>query len=144
MTPLSKEQLVEFKYQKIREHNLSFITFDYPEVQNSVVDYNIGEFRIQEKTAKWRSDCKNSLRVPIHRGNGRKYNKADIDYLWINLPNEYELTHFYLIPTSELIDSKDESKIKIAQVLKPEDNTFHYNKYLRKYDEIEYVGDLFE
>jgi len=144
MTPLSKTQLVEFKYQKIREHNLPFINFDYPDIQNSVVDYNIGKFRIQEKTANWRSDCENVLSVSIHRGKGQKYNKDNFDYLWVNLPNSYEVTHFYLIPTFELIDSKDENKIRIYLRLKPEDDSFYYNKYLHKYNEIECVGDLFE
>lgn len=104
--PITINQQKEQTYKLNRENKLSFLKFDYPEINQAVYDFKINCFKIQEKIASNRNNRKAySVSLSKRFGNNKFccYDKNDNDFYWINIPN---FKFFILIPEKILIDKQ--------------------------------------
>ena len=105
-TPITNCYKKEQLYRKFRENNLTYIKFEYPEVNQCVYDFKINNYKVQEKTAFIRKPRK-YYKTNINRNkNGNKcipYDSGDNDFYWINLQDNQT---FYIIPENIFIEKQ--------------------------------------
>lgn len=160
MIPIDKHTQREYNLFMMKVNLLPFIKFCRPNVEHMVYDYMIEEFKIQDKTAYYRNDSENGIRVTLKKniGLGKKgpYQPNDFDYLWINLPGKLEKYKFYLIPMTILLEmniiTSNHQPGKTSISLYPGGyignypkriKTLSLNKYLFDYEKIITLSDLF-
>ena len=108
-TPINIYQQREQEFRKYRETTLDFIQFQYDNMEGTVYDFKIGNFKVQEKVVKTSDDnkclfqlCKNNGRVN-NKQNQSQYDINDNDFYWLNCDNK---KHFFVIPEKILADKK--------------------------------------
>lgn len=104
--PIGKRKITEYEYTKLREEKITFIEFDYPEMQSQCFDFQINQYKIQEKVG---SQCNhNHISFSIRKRNGTKdgkqctdipYNIKDNDFYWFHMPDKKQ---FFIIPAQIL------------------------------------------
>ena len=102
-TPITENYKKEKLFRNLRESKLNNIKFVYSEINQSVFDFKINNYKIQEKTGFMKSQ-RNYMMVMFSKSkegiNNIPYDKGDNDFYWVNLP-DYET--FYIIPEQVLI-----------------------------------------
>lgn len=111
--PITDAYKKEQMFRRLREATLNTVPFETPLMNQSVYDFKVNGFKVQEKTATLQRN-KSSPMVCIGKNNHGKveaYHVNDNDYYWINLPDK---THFYVFPKDVLSEhnmlSTDNSK----------------------------------
>jgi hypothetical protein len=107
MIPRSINQQIEVKYKTLRENNIKFLTYIYPEIEQCCYDFMVNTYKIQEKVASKRLD-RSGFTVMLHRSagkvNGKRtycaYSPGMNDFYWIHIPDS---DIFYILPEHELI-----------------------------------------
>ena len=106
-TPNCIYQQREKEFRKFREEKINFIKFDYNNMEGTVYDFKIRNFKIQEKVTKMSKD--NTCIFSLCKNNGTKngkqnqiqYDIGDNDFYWLNCDNKKT---FFVIPEKILID----------------------------------------
>ena len=105
-TPNCIYQQREKEFRKYREEKINFIKFNYENMEGTVYDFKIGDFKIQEKVTIISNDkcrfqlCKNNGIINNKR-NQIQYDNGDNDFYWLNCDNKKT---FFVIPEKILID----------------------------------------
>jgi hypothetical protein len=105
-TPLTKNCQKEQFYCKLRETKLNTIPFVYPEVNQSVYDFMVNGYKIQEKTAIMINKKNYYTTTLAKHKNGQKnnpYEQGDNNFYWINLQDKET---FYIIPETILVQQQ--------------------------------------
>jgi hypothetical protein len=108
-TPINIYQQREQEFRKYRENKIDFIQFQYDNMEATVYDFKIGNFKVQEKVAKMDHDnrccfqlCKNNG-IINKKPNQIQYDIGDNDFYWLNCANKKQ---FFVIPEKILADKK--------------------------------------
>lgn len=107
-TPTNIYQQREQVFKKFRQEIINFIDFKYHEMEATVYDFKIDNYKVQEKVAKL-SDKYNRYTFVLCKNNGIingkrnpiQYNIGDNDFYWLNCDNKQT---FFVIPEKILID----------------------------------------
>jgi len=106
-TPTNIYQEREKEFRKYREEKIDYIKFEYDNIEGTVYDFKIGNYKIQEKVAKLSEDnrhkfclCKNNGKIN-DKPNKMQYDIGDNDFYWLNCDNKKT---FFVIPEKILID----------------------------------------
>jgi hypothetical protein len=105
-TPITENYRREQVFRKLRETKLNGIKFVLPQINQSVFDFKINDYKIQEKTAFMKTNRNYMIVMFTKNKNGVNnvpYDQGDNDFYWVNLP-DYET--FYIIPEKVLINKK--------------------------------------
>lgn len=103
-TPLSSSTQVEKDYSTFREESLPNILFQRAN-NNSVVDFYINSYKIQEKVGRFDNNSTSSIRFNMIKTSRQikvPYNIEDNDFYWLHFPNK---TQFLLLPAKILHDN---------------------------------------
>ena len=152
----------EYEYYNLKINKLNFLNLKRPDVEHLAYDFIIDNYKIQDKCAYIRKDSKNEVikcvaKKNIGKGKRAPYEEGDFDYIWINLPDKYKETYFYLIPSTKLIDLEimktKKQKGKLSFSLYPEGiehmkyksriKTECLNDYLFEYSKINENTNIF-
>jgi hypothetical protein len=108
-TPINIYQQREQEFRKYRENKIDFIQFQYDNMEATVYDFKIGNFKVQEKVTKMDNNnrccfqlCKNNG-IINKKPNQIQYDINDNDFYWLNCDNK---KHFFVIPEKILADKK--------------------------------------
>jgi hypothetical protein len=138
--PTNSFQHREQEFKKFRQERINFIQFNYDEMEGTVYDFKVNNFKVQEKvTCINNNSCKFQLCKNNGKLNGKQnqiqYDIGDNDFYWLNCENK---TYFFVIPEKILIEkdfigNKLENKNKqIFQITLKDD--LHYNSiWLKPY-----------
>jgi hypothetical protein len=107
--PINFYQQREQEFRKYREEKISFIKFEYDEMEATVYDFKIGNFKIQEKVSTFEDNYSNfclykhdDLRSVLKvKRKFKQYDIGDNDFYWLNFNNKKT---FFVIPEKILID----------------------------------------
>jgi hypothetical protein len=103
-TPTCIYQQREQLFRKYREEKIKFLDFGYDNIEGTVYDFKINNFKVQEKVAKI-SDKENRYIFFLCKNNGSsnkiQYNIGDNDFYWLNCDNKET---FFVIPETKLIE----------------------------------------
>jgi hypothetical protein len=106
-TPTSIYQQREQSFRKYREEKIKFLDFGYDNIEGTVYDFKIENYKIQEKVTKIDDEnkccfqlCKNKGRVN-QKQNQVQYDIGDNDFYWLNCDNKET---FFVIPEKNLIE----------------------------------------
>lgn len=107
MTPSSHLQKREQDYIRKREKYLSFLKYEYPDIQGSCVDFIINGKNIQEKVVGFDKN-RERLLCTVAKNNGtlygkrtiKVYDKGDNDYYWFHSSID---DRFWIIPEEILV-----------------------------------------
>ena len=103
-TPTCIYQQREQFFRKYREEKIKFLNFGYDNIEGTVYDFKIKNFKVQEKVAKI-SDKENRYIFFLCKNNGSsnkiQYDIGDNDFYWLNCDNKET---FFVIPEKNLID----------------------------------------
>jgi len=106
-TPTSIYQQREQSFRKYREEKINFLDFGYDNIEGTVYDFKIENYKIQEKVTKIDDEnkccfqlCKNKGRVN-QKQNQIQYDIGDNDFYWLNCGNKET---FFVIPEKNLIE----------------------------------------
>lgn len=111
MRPTSVLQQREQEYVKKREVHIDFLTYIYPDIQNTATDFFINGKRIQEKVCGFVTS-KSSIHVYLSINNGkdkegkrtfRTYCLGDNDFYWFHSDVD---DRFWIVPEIELYNRK--------------------------------------
>ena len=101
--PTNFYQQREQIFRNFREEKINYIKFEYGEMEGTVYDFKINNFKVQEKVAKI-SDKENRYIFFLCKNNGSsskiQYDIGDNDFYWLNCDNKKT---FFVIPESILI-----------------------------------------
>lgn len=104
--PTNFYQQREQIFKKYREEKIQFINFQYDEMEGTVFDFKIFNFKIQEKVAKL-CDKQNIYTFFLCKNNGslnkHQYDIGDNHFYWLNCDNKQT---FFVIPENILIDKR--------------------------------------
>jgi hypothetical protein len=104
-TPITKCCQIEQKFCQLRESKLPNIQFEQPKINQSVYDFKVNNYKIQEKTAIMRKDRSSYNMCMITKNkngnNNIPYDSGDNDFYWINLQDNET---FYIIPEQIFIE----------------------------------------
>ena len=129
-------------FRNFREETIKYINFGYDEMEGTVYDFKINNYKIQEKISK-KYDKENRYLFFLCKNNGKlkeknnkiQYDIGDNDFYWLNCENK---KIFFVIPEKILIEkgyigNKEENKNK--QFLKfPIKNDFYIkSKWVQPY-----------
>jgi len=106
--PINIYQEREQEFRKYREENINFLKFEYDEMEGTVYDFRIGNYKIQEKVCKMNKDTRR-YNFCIYKNNGKidkkrsfcRYDIGDNDFYWLNCEDK---KFFIIIPEKVLID----------------------------------------
>ena len=102
--PINFYQQREQIFKKYRQEKIKFINFQYHEMESTVYDFKINNFKVQEKVSKI-SDKENRCIFFLCKNNGSsnkiQYDIGDNDFYWLNCDNKKD---FFVIPEKFLID----------------------------------------
>jgi hypothetical protein len=107
-TPTCIYQQREHFFRKYREEKIKFLDFGYDNIEGTVYDFKIKNFKVQEKVAKI-SDKENRYYFQLCKNNGLingkqnqiQYDIGDNDFYWLNCDNKQT---FFVIPEKKLIE----------------------------------------
>lgn len=107
--PINFYQQREQEFRKYRKEKLPFMNFEYDEMEGTVYDFKIGNFRVQEKVTKMGNDnryhfciCKNDSDKRCSGGQKfKQYDIGDNDFYWLNCDDK---KIFFVIPEKILIE----------------------------------------
>lgn len=107
MTPSTYLQKREQDYIRKREKYISFLKYEYPEIQGSCVDFIINGKKIQEKVVGFDKN-RQRLLCTVSKNNGKLdgkrttkvYDKGDNDYYWFHSSID---DRFWIIPEEILV-----------------------------------------
>lgn len=105
-TPKNIYQQRELIFKNFRQDTIKFIDFKYDEMEGTVYDFKIGNYKIQEKVTSINNDkciiqlCKNNGHLNGKR-NQTQYDINDNDFYWLNFDNK---KYFFVIPEKLLVD----------------------------------------
>lgn len=107
-TPINIYQQREQIFRKMREEKIDFIKFNYDNMEATVYDFKIDNFKIQEKVTQ-ESKTQNLYIFCMYKNNGRINNKmnpkqydiGDNDFYWLNCDG---CPYFFVIPEKIFID----------------------------------------
>ena len=107
-TPTCIYQQREQIFRNFREEKINYIKFEYGEMEGTVYDFKINNFKVQEKVAKI-SDKENRYIFFLCKNNGLingkqnkiQYDIGDNDFYWLNCDNKKT---FFVIPEKILIE----------------------------------------
>lgn len=108
--PINFYQQREQEFRKYREEKIPFIQFNYDEMEGTVYDFKIDNFKIQEKVSMLSK--KNTCNFCLYKHdylrrifNGKRkfkqYDIGDNDFYWLNSDNKRS---FFVIPEKILIE----------------------------------------
>ena len=108
--PVNIYQEREQEFRKYREEKINFLKFEYDEMEGTVYDFRIGNYKIQEKVCKMNKDTR-KYSFGIYKNNGIvdkkrsfcQYDIGDNDFYWLNCEDK---KNFFIIPEKILIDRK--------------------------------------
>lgn len=108
--PINIYQEREQEFRKYREEKINFLKFEYDEMEGTVYDFRIGNYKIQEKVCKMNQDTRR-YSFGIYKNNGIvdkkrsfcQYDIGDNDFYWLNCEDK---KNFFIIPEKILIDRK--------------------------------------
>lgn len=115
MTPISELQQREQEYIRKREKYISFLKFQYLDIQNTPTDFIVNGFRVQEKVVGYVAK-KDMLVVGFASNNGisnegirqfRTYRFGENQYYWLHSSID---NRFWIIPEGKLCDEEYISK----------------------------------
>jgi hypothetical protein len=123
-TPNNIYQQREQTFRKYREEKIPFLNFIYDEMEATVYDFKIDNFKIQEKITSINKInnscifqlCKNNGKINLKR-NQIQYEINDNQFYWLNCDNKKT---FFVIPEKILLDKgyignkKKNTKLKIT------------------------------
>lgn len=144
--PLSNTVKLEYKYKKLRENKLEFISFINNEHQGEVFDFKIGNKKIQEKVSSLRNTKIETFVFNLHKMGSKKngkrtrqnYKLGDCDIYWLHCK---DTTKFYVIPENILIEKgyigNSDGKIKSITISKTNKKTFWSEDYLFNYENLD-------
>lgn len=106
--PVNIYQEREQEFRKYREEKINFLKFEYDEMEGTVYDFRIGNYKIQEKVCKMNKDTRR-YNFCIYKSNGKidkkrsfcRYDIGDNDFYWLNCEDK---KFFIIIPEKILID----------------------------------------
>jgi hypothetical protein len=105
--PTNIYQHREQEFKKFRQETIQFINFHYDEMEGTVYDFKINNFKVQEKVAKLCKEnryifflCKNNGKLNSKQ-NLVQYDIGDNDFYWLNCENKQ---NFFVIPEQKLIE----------------------------------------
>lgn len=117
--PTNIYQQREQEFKIFRQETIQFIIFYYDEMEGTVYDFKINNFKVQEKVASINKNdnscifqlCKNNGRLDSKQ-NQVQYDIGDNDFYWLNCDNKQT---FFVIPENILIEkgligNKEENK----------------------------------
>ena len=148
-TPTNIYQQREQVFKKFRQEIINFIDFKYDEMEATVYDFKIGNYKVQEKVSKLSDKynryifclCKNNGIINKKR-NPIQYDIGDNDFYWLNCDNKQT---FFVIPEKILIDkgfignkSENNNKqfLKFTVKDKLHDKSKWLNEFMFNYDTI--------
>jgi hypothetical protein len=137
LTPISIQNQQEQTYAQIRERNLPFINFTYPDIENGKTDFYINQLKIQEKISSTLRNKDIILCVHNNTIDGirkwRSYQLGENDFYWIHLKNS---SQFYIIPEIELFNRNyiSSKETYINKVYITIDNNDWLSEYLFDYN----------
>jgi len=141
LTPINLLQQREQRYVKKREQCLPFLSYQYPNVQNTCVDVLVNSKKVQEKVLGF-IESKNALHCTLSANNGtiegkrksRMYQLGENDYYWLHSSID---DRFWIIPEQVVyekgyISNKNEIKPKRSIWFKSDKNVTQ--KWLNDYE----------
>lgn len=126
---------LEHQYRLKRHNELSFLKYEYSDIDNTIFDFVINGYKIQEKVISQRKDRINEqFIIQIKRpGSLISYEKGDNDFYWIWLNNK---DVFYIFPEEILIKNNlINNKIKSLTFSNKNNWTNNYKYDLKSYDD---------
>ena len=106
-TPINIYQQREQQFRNYREEKITFLNFTYDEMEGTVYDFKINNFKIQEKIASMNKNnqcifqlCKNNGKINCKQ-NQIQYEINDNQIYWLNCDNKQT---FFVIPEEILIN----------------------------------------
>lgn len=141
MLPVNPAQQKEQQYVQKREQHLSFLSYQYPNVQNTCVDVIINGKKVQEKVLGF-IESKSALHCTLSANNGtldgkrksRMYQLGENDYYWLHSSID---DRFWIIPEQVAyekgyISNKNEIKPKRTLWFKSDNNVTQ--KWMNDYE----------
>jgi len=144
--PQSNNSKIEYKYRKIREEKLTFLSFTNNDMEGLVYDFKIEDKKIQEKVGGHLHKNINSYKFCLTKMNGKVngkrkrqcYQKGDNDFYWLNCR---DTMLFYIIPENILIEkgyiANNDGKLKQLIVSNTNKNTFWTKEYIFDYENLD-------
>jgi hypothetical protein len=134
-TPISILQQREQEYVRKREKYINFLTYIYPDIQNTVTDFIVNGKKVQEKVCGYPKDNKTIATVWLASYNGKKQNRTrnsrtyclgENDYYWFHSQRDDK---FWIIPEHILYDNgyiadTNEIKNRTCLYINPKTNTW--------------------
>jgi len=97
----------EQNFRNYRKEKITFLNFEYDEIEGTVYDFKINNLKIQEKVASMNKNneclfqlCKNDGKIN-QKQNQIQYDIGDNDFYWLNCDNKQT---FFVIPEKVLIN----------------------------------------
>jgi hypothetical protein len=139
-TPINIYQQREQEFRKYRESKIDFIQFHYENMEGTVYDFKIGNYKVQEKVTKIDN---NSFCFHLCKNNGRvnkkqcqiQYDIGDNDFYWLNCDDK---KYFFVVPEKILLDkefigNKKEKNNKFLKLLIKEEKLHKNSSWLQPY-----------
>jgi hypothetical protein len=141
-TPTNMYQQREQIFKNYRKKIISFINFHYDEMEGTVYDFKINNYKVQEKVCKLCEKqnryifflCKNNGLVN-GKPNKIQYDIGDNDFYWLNCDDKKT---FFVIPEQVLVEkgfvgNKEENKNKQFLKITIKDELHYKLKWLESY-----------
>lgn len=120
--PTNIYQQREQEFKIFRQETIQFMNFYYDEMEGTVYDFKINNFKVQEKVASVNKN-NNSCIFQLCKNNGRldskriqiQYDIGDNDFYWLNCDNKQT---FFVIPEQKLIEKELVGNDKNRKTLK--------------------------
>lgn len=165
LSSVSKNVSIEQKFKKLREIKITFLNYEYDQIEGLRYDFKINGYKIQEKYSNRTIDNLERICFSLHKYGGRKnkktfnipYDIGDNDFYWFHLKDELL---FYIIPESILINhgyiSTPDNLGKLSIILHPYKTYQDFrnkaivsefaNEYLYNYDklDVQKLNNLFK
>jgi hypothetical protein len=141
-TPTNIYQQREQQFKYLRQEIIRFIDFKYDEMEGTVYDFKINNFKVQEKVASVNKNnnsyifqlCKNNGKLDGKR-NQIQYDINDNEFYWLNCDNKQ---YFFVIPEKVLIEkgfigNKEENKNRHFLKVTINHELYYRSKWLQPY-----------
>lgn len=108
-TPTNVYQQREQEFRNFRQEMIKFIDFKYNEMEGTVYDFKIGNYKIQDKVTVISEN--NTCNFQLCKNNGNKnrkrnqiqYDIGDNDFYWLNCGDK---KYFFVIPEKILVEQR--------------------------------------
>ena len=101
--PTNFYQQREQFFRKYREEKIQILDFNYDNIEGTVYDFKIENYKIQEKVTKIDNENRCCFQLCKNNGSSNKiqYDIGDNDFYWLNCDNKET---FFVIPEKKLIE----------------------------------------